>query len=63
MAFVDQGLHRRHQIEQSQVVADVLARLADTLADLRVGERVLEQIRERKGEAVAEKARRSLYGG
>ncbi len=37
---------------------------ASTIEDLRaVGERVLEQIRERKGEAVAEKARRSLYGG
>ncbi|MCR5884977.1 hypothetical protein LRS03_19775 [Rhizobacter sp. J219] len=37
---------------------------ASTIEELRaVGERVLEQIRERKGEAVAEKARRSLYGG
>lgn len=37
---------------------------ASTIEELRaVGERVLEQIRERKGVAVADKARRSLYGG
>lgn len=37
---------------------------ASTIEDLRaVAERVLEQIRERKGEPVADKARRSLYGG
>lgn len=37
---------------------------ASTIEELRaVGDRVLEQIRERKGEAVAEKARRSLFGG
>ncbi len=37
---------------------------ASTIEDLRtVAERVLEQVRDRKGEAVAEKARRTLYGG
>lgn len=37
---------------------------ASTIAELRaVAERVLEQIRERKGDSVADKARRSLYGG
>lgn len=37
---------------------------ASTIEELRaVAERVLEQIRERKGEPVADKARRSLYGG
>lgn len=36
---------------------------ASTIEELRaVAERVLEQIRERKGMAVADKARRSLYG-
>lgn len=36
---------------------------ASTIEELRaVGDRVLEQIRERKGVAVADKARRSLYG-
>ncbi|MBL0728791.1 hypothetical protein [Piscinibacter sp. HJYY11] len=37
---------------------------ASTIEELRaVGDRVLEQIRERKGVAVADKARRSLFGG
>ncbi|HEY0817407.1 MAG TPA: hypothetical protein VGD46_01430 [Rhizobacter sp.] len=37
---------------------------ASTIDELRaVGERVLEQIRERKGVATADKARRALYGG
>jgi hypothetical protein len=37
---------------------------ASTIDELRaVGDRVLEQIRERKGVATADKARRALYGG
>jgi hypothetical protein len=37
---------------------------ASTIAEIRaVADRVLEQIRERKGDSVADKARRSLYGG
>jgi hypothetical protein len=37
---------------------------ASTIDELRaVGDRVLEQIRERKGMATADKARRALYGG
>ena len=37
---------------------------ASTIEELReVAQRVIEQIRERKGEAVAAEARRTLYGG
>ena len=37
---------------------------ASTIEELRdVAQRVLEQIRERKGEAAAAEARKTLYGG